>query len=199
MTRFILVPQFAVDYPELAETIEHARLPFYCCNCLRKRPTTYLAPNFGPFCKDCLDEVVPLLNPLLKPEQGDWRGARDEHRGEPGLGPDNDHQTGGGGGGVGHVPVVVTLGNGVQGTPLTSVGGGEGGRHAPVPNVGPSLAWAIMQLRALVTNDEGSGCFVSGTNVELAGHGAEMEKAERALKAFRQWAIQHYDKLTEVK
>lgn len=52
------VPDFAKDYPERAETLEQARLPFYCCNCYRKGPTRWLTPNFGPFCASCLRELV---------------------------------------------------------------------------------------------------------------------------------------------
>lgn len=55
------IPAFAADYPERAQTIDQARLPFYCCNCLRKKETTYLTPNFGPFCDECLEDVAPLL------------------------------------------------------------------------------------------------------------------------------------------
>lgn len=57
MSDFTPVPDFAVDYPERAETLDHARLPFYCVNCHRKRPTRYLTPNFGPFCGECLREL----------------------------------------------------------------------------------------------------------------------------------------------
>lgn len=50
-------PPFADDYPEIAKTPEMLRLPFYCCNCQRKRHTAYLTPNFGPFCWECLHEA----------------------------------------------------------------------------------------------------------------------------------------------
>lgn len=55
------IPTYAADYPERAQTLAHAILPFYCCNCYRKRETTYLTPNFGPFCDECLEEIQPLL------------------------------------------------------------------------------------------------------------------------------------------
>jgi len=51
------IPSFAADYPEVAVTLEQARLPFYCTNCYRKRETSYLTPNFGPFCDECLQEA----------------------------------------------------------------------------------------------------------------------------------------------
>jgi hypothetical protein len=51
------VPDFAADYPEIAETLEQARLPFYCINCYQKRETVYLTPNFGPFCRECVKEM----------------------------------------------------------------------------------------------------------------------------------------------
>jgi hypothetical protein len=37
----VTIPQYAEDYPAAAETLEQARLPFYCCNCYRKKETTY--------------------------------------------------------------------------------------------------------------------------------------------------------------
>jgi len=55
-SHFTPVPDFAKDYPEQADSIDHVRLPFYCCNCLQKRPTRYLTPNFGLFCAECLRE-----------------------------------------------------------------------------------------------------------------------------------------------
>lgn len=57
------VPKFAYNYPARAETLEQARLPFYCCNCSRKGPTKWVTANFGPFCDDCLDELRPYLTP----------------------------------------------------------------------------------------------------------------------------------------
>jgi hypothetical protein len=54
------IPDFAADYPEVAETIFDLRLPFYCANCYHKRETTYVTPNFGPFCDECLKELPPL-------------------------------------------------------------------------------------------------------------------------------------------
>ncbi len=51
------VPKFASDMPEVAQTLSQTRLPFYCCNCQRKRETAYVTENFGPFCRDCLSEV----------------------------------------------------------------------------------------------------------------------------------------------
>jgi len=55
------VPSYAADYPKRATDIKHFSLPFYCINCQRKRDTTYLTPDFGPFCDDCLGEIRPLL------------------------------------------------------------------------------------------------------------------------------------------
>lgn len=49
------IPAFAEDYPKIARTLEQTRLPFYCCNCQRKRITRYINPNFGPFCDECLE------------------------------------------------------------------------------------------------------------------------------------------------
>lgn len=51
------IPEYAHDYPETAQTLEQVRLPFYCCNCLRKKETAYVTPNFGPFCDDCMHEL----------------------------------------------------------------------------------------------------------------------------------------------
>lgn len=53
--RYNSIPAFAENYPEIAKTLEQVRLPFYCCNCQRKRNTYYINPNFGPFCKECLE------------------------------------------------------------------------------------------------------------------------------------------------
>ena len=55
------VPQFMADYPEVAQTLSHTRLPSYCINCQHKRPTRYITPNFGPFCKECMDELHQAL------------------------------------------------------------------------------------------------------------------------------------------
>lgn len=58
------IPSFAIeDSAEYPETAAGTHLPFYCINCYRKRETTYLTPNFGPFCDECLEEVEPLLKP----------------------------------------------------------------------------------------------------------------------------------------
>lgn len=58
MTRiYNRVPTYAYDYPPLAKNIEQVRLPFYCMNCYRKKPTTYTTPNFGPLCADCVWEM----------------------------------------------------------------------------------------------------------------------------------------------
>lgn len=54
------IPPFAVNdelYPLQAQSLLETRLPFYCCNCQRKAETTYLTPNFGPFCDECLKEL----------------------------------------------------------------------------------------------------------------------------------------------
>lgn len=51
------IPSYAIDYPERAVEIAHFHLPFYCINCWRKRETTYLTPNFGPFCDECIVEL----------------------------------------------------------------------------------------------------------------------------------------------
>jgi len=61
------IPLFARDYPEVAETLNQTRLPFYCINCQRKRETTYLTPNFGPFCDECLEEAkkVELIQSII--------------------------------------------------------------------------------------------------------------------------------------
>lgn len=56
MTRHA-IPAFAADYPEVAKTLEHTRLPFYCMNCQRKRETTYLTPDFGGLCDECIGEM----------------------------------------------------------------------------------------------------------------------------------------------
>jgi hypothetical protein len=53
----VQVPTWAADYPAIAQTLEQARLPFYCMNCLRKKETAYLTPNFGPVCDECLEEL----------------------------------------------------------------------------------------------------------------------------------------------
>jgi len=67
MTR-VLIPIFAADFPEVADTINRARLPFYCANCYCKRETVWLTPNFGPFCDECLKaaEKVALVLALTK-------------------------------------------------------------------------------------------------------------------------------------
>lgn len=57
VSHFRQIPIFASDYPERAQTWAHFQLPFYCINCQRKRPTRYLTPNFGPFCKECLMQI----------------------------------------------------------------------------------------------------------------------------------------------
>lgn len=54
------IPAFAVDYPERAQTLAQAFLPFYCINCYRKAETTYLTPDFGPFCDACLRDTEKL-------------------------------------------------------------------------------------------------------------------------------------------
>ncbi len=56
------IPDWASDYPEIAETLEQARLPFYCINCYRKKPTKYITENFGPFCELCLEELEVKKN-----------------------------------------------------------------------------------------------------------------------------------------
>lgn len=63
---FHAVPEFAqhnADYPEVATKVDHLRLTFYCCNCTHKREAAYVTPNFGPFCRECLKELEPLLKP----------------------------------------------------------------------------------------------------------------------------------------
>lgn len=67
MTR-TTIPSFAVeDSAEYPETAAGTHLPFYCINCYRKRETTYLTPDFGPFCDECLKEVEPLLKEQTPP------------------------------------------------------------------------------------------------------------------------------------
>lgn len=58
--KFNSVPDFAKgdDYPNNAITINQTYLPFYCINCDQKSETAYLTPNFGPFCKNCIDELM---------------------------------------------------------------------------------------------------------------------------------------------
>ena len=51
------IPEYAKDYPDVAQTLEQASLPFYCCNCYRKAETTWVTPNLGPFCALCLAEI----------------------------------------------------------------------------------------------------------------------------------------------
>ena len=59
------IPAYAADYPERAQTLTQAFLPFYCINCYRKRETTYLTPDFGPFCDACLEEARPLMKEAI--------------------------------------------------------------------------------------------------------------------------------------
>ena len=54
---YVPVPDFAKDYPDQAQTLEQTRLPFYCCNCQRKRPTRYMTPDLGPFCQECYKQI----------------------------------------------------------------------------------------------------------------------------------------------
>lgn len=51
------VPEFAFSYPNIAETFDQIRLPFYCMNCLEKGPTGWVTPNFGPLCARCAEEI----------------------------------------------------------------------------------------------------------------------------------------------
>jgi len=66
MTR-VKIPDFAKDFPEMAQSLVQTRLPFYCINCQHKRETTYLTPDFGPFCDECLKEAekVTLIKALM--------------------------------------------------------------------------------------------------------------------------------------
>lgn len=83
------VPSYADRHPEVATTLEQARLPFYCCNCYRKRETIYLTPDFGPFCSECLKElwsydVNALLDDVLReigdhPDDGSGRQGALKH------------------------------------------------------------------------------------------------------------------------
>ena len=57
----VVVPAFAADFPGRADTLDRARLPFYCINCYRKMETSYITSDFGPFCDDCLKELEPFL------------------------------------------------------------------------------------------------------------------------------------------
>ncbi len=50
------VPAYARNFPRIAETLEQARLPFYCMNCQQKGPTGWPTPNFGPLCHECAKE-----------------------------------------------------------------------------------------------------------------------------------------------
>jgi hypothetical protein len=59
------IPSYAADYPEIAETLAQAMLPFYCINCYRKRETRYVTPNFGPFCENCLKELKDPIDVAL--------------------------------------------------------------------------------------------------------------------------------------
>lgn len=45
-----------------------------------------------------------------------------------------------------------------------------------------ALTWALAQLRMLVTDDEGSGSFIRGRGIELAGFGEKYDEARRLLK-----------------
>ncbi len=62
------IPSFARNFPDIAMDLAQTRLPFYCANCQRKRETTYLTPDFGPFCDECLDEAskVALVRRLTE-------------------------------------------------------------------------------------------------------------------------------------
>lgn len=51
------IPEFMKDYPEVAQNLEQVRLTFYCMNCQRKRSTTFITPNFGPLCYECVGEL----------------------------------------------------------------------------------------------------------------------------------------------
>lgn len=51
------MPDFAANYPDTAKTIKQLGLTFYCINCLRKTETTFLTPNFGPVCRQCVKEL----------------------------------------------------------------------------------------------------------------------------------------------
>jgi len=59
---FKAIPKFASDYPEIAQTLEQARLTFYCMNCYRKRSTAFLTPDFGPLCHECIEELDTKRN-----------------------------------------------------------------------------------------------------------------------------------------
>lgn len=78
---------------------------------------------------------------------------------------------------------------------LTSRGGIKGCRmceletlRATCATLEASLSWALRQLRALVTEDDGNGAFIRGTGTELAGFGAEYDKAQKALRTVRSGA-----------
>ena len=64
----VTIPAYASDHPEQAQTLLQAMLPFYCINCYRKRETTYLTPDFGPFCDECLAGArkVALIRQLME-------------------------------------------------------------------------------------------------------------------------------------
>jgi hypothetical protein len=55
------IPKFAADYPERATELNHLHLTFYCINCQRKRETTYITPNFGPFCDECMNDLQTVM------------------------------------------------------------------------------------------------------------------------------------------
>lgn len=59
------IPDFAAKYPETAQDLKQAWLPIYCINCYHKRETAYITPNFGPFCRACLEELNTALQVKL--------------------------------------------------------------------------------------------------------------------------------------
>ncbi len=52
---------------------------------------------------------------------------------------------------------------------------------AAAPDLLNALKWAERQLRALVTEDDGTGVFIRGTGTEVAGFGAGVEMIRSAL------------------
>jgi len=65
MAEFKPLPDWTESLPDRAETLDHLRGTFYCMNCWRKAPTTYLTPNFGPICRSCYDQIPAFANEAL--------------------------------------------------------------------------------------------------------------------------------------
>lgn len=57
---FTELPTWTASLPEVAEVSQSST--FYCMNCLRKRSATWITPNFGPLCRECVEEMKKGLS-----------------------------------------------------------------------------------------------------------------------------------------